>query len=353
MVNRLVNTIGIKAIYKVKANSAPQYYRPSVDVVLRELHDTGVADLVLQKEIFMSERKLGLLAATKVEAQRRIVREAITKAAEQIWDGFDPYPAKIRNVRGEVVTSQTNPALPTVDQWKSFRDRFCPTSKLKEMLFPSAKVIDPPTSASVQKDHQWLYDSTMELKTQTDFNRLTPQWITATALDMLYQLVDYTDAHYAEDGHGGSITTWVEAAKDWHIERLDTELASGSVMAMQHITPAMRVHNDGMHRGIANLRERLGITRNPQHLQHVPEADKALIRSLFEKENRGSPTYRHNPTATEATVNKYFHRIIREACSRCPVSSFLFSPIGYEGLLEHMRSHHPDIFWVGNFHSLA
>lgn len=334
--------------------NAKLYYAPTVDVILRELRDLNLGDFVVDPGVSMATHSMKRLSITSVEARRLDVRRAVVSAAEKLWDGQDPAPIEIKNMFGEIVSFQTNPTLPCADQWENFRDRFCPTVKVKQMLFSDSKLSDKPTSAGVQKGFKWLDDPTDTLRQKSHFGRVTDQWLTATALGMLYRLVDFTNPLYCEPGWGGSCTAWIQAATHWHMSRFDAELASGSVIAMQHVSPAMRMTNHGMHRGIANLRERLGLSRSPADQQQLAETNAAVSRSYFPEEARSLPSFQHDENATEASVNKYFHHIVARVCSRCPISSYLFHFFGLECMLEHMRTYHSRQSWTSDdFHCLA
>lgn len=332
-----------------------QYYRPAIDFAMSQLGES-LASYTLAQQIKASDDIRDRLSKAKIEVHRRPVRRLIIEAAEKLWEGIDPYPVEVKNIFGEVVGLEANPTLPGPKQFAIFRDRYCPTSKLARVLFPDAKLAEDPLSAAAQKGYDWIKDPTMALKGKQHFKRVSEQWLTATALQMLYDLTDFHDRDYDQPGYGGSCTVWIEATKEWHTQRLDSELASGAVIRMEQITPQMRLINDGMHRGIANLRERLGLTRNPIGMQELPEHDVALARSLFAHQvnrNRYNDQFQYLPEASEASVNKYFHRIMRDACNRCPRSSFLFFPVGLAGLLEHMRTHHPITFYATSFQLLG
>lgn len=224
---------------------------------------------------------------------------------------------------------------------------FCPTSRLHEFLFSPEKLTQYSTELCHSSSQlEWLKDPTMELRTPSHFRRVTPQWLTSTALGMLFSLTCIHDPSYESSGFGGSVTTWIKAAKDWHTQRLAAELASGDVISMRQISPEMRLRNQGYHRGIARLREKLHLPRNPPGVAHLPEHEY-LKRDTS---NTCSPSSSH---VSEAEANKYFRRIVMASCVRCPESSYLFYPIGMEGLLEHMRLSHRAKFWAGNFHLLA
>lgn len=327
------------------------YYRPSVDAFLYSQSDCGLTKRIINDKTFKTAAYFAGLE-TNFEAACRQVRLQIVEAAESLWNGIDPYPTEIKNVFGEIISLETNPTLPPASHWSVFRDRFCPTSALKLVLFPTALLIDKPTLASAQEAPVFLHDPTSNLE-EGDSKRLSGQWITSTALGMLYALTDFNAPGYGDVGMGRNCTVWSELAVDWHTKQLDADLASQAIIKMQKITPNMRIANDGMHRGIANLRERLGIRRIPKEQQHFNENNAAVRRSVFAKQDWYIPDFQYKLDATEDSVNKYFHRIARNACARCPISSFLFYPVGLAGLLEHMRSHHPHDFWTGHINFLV
>lgn len=45
---------------------------------------------------------------------------------------------------------------------------------------------------------------------------------------------------------------------------------------------------------------------------------------------------------------KYFNKVVRASGSRCPVSRVPFEPMGFNGLVKHMRQKHPYYFWIRN-----
>lgn len=342
-----------KKVTNVKVAKTVYLHVPCLDLVLRQCVGKGFDLVRLESESVKAAKATIKIYSYNIEASRRQVRNRIVAAAEQLWEGKDPHPHRVVNIHGIVVAHDVNGTLPGAGQWAIFQDRFCPTARLKEMLFDVNYLTLSTEFAAVRRNVHFLPDPTLALRSRTDFDRVNGQWLTATALGMLFDLVDFTSRDYCEPNHGGSVTAWIDAAKQWHLERLDAELASGSTISMQHIDKDMRLKNDGMHRGIANLRERLGLTRNPLHAQHLPEAPGATLRSLFVGDPKYSSDYQQNPAASEASVNKHFHHIAKHACNRCPVTSYLFQPIGLDGLLEHMRTHHGPQFWAGTFHMLG
>lgn len=303
------------------------YYRPSVNEFLRERTGMTLEDFIVEERIRKCAMNNKKIQAIKMEAFRRPVRRRIVEAARALWEGVDPCRVAITNDRGEVVDYQNRATMPDEKVWRAFRTRFAPTQSLERVLFPQSKLVETPSELPYSAPCAFLKDPTMRLK-KTQLRGVSAEWIASTALDMLLTLTAYKSPEYRSNGCGGSVTTWINAAKDWHRRRLEAELAAGDVMQMSFITAQMRQDDHRMYRGIGKLRVKLGLHELPRHRNYAVSQD-------------------------EMTLNKFFAKIINQACVHCPISSYLFRPIGIEGLLEHMRINHPSYFWAGEFHSLA
>ena len=304
------------------------YYRPSVSAFLRERTGMTLEDFVVEERIRKCATDNAKMQAIGLEVFRRPVRRRIVEAARALWEGVDPCRVAIINSLGAVIGYQNRATIPGENVWRAFRTRFAPTESLERFLFSQSKLVERPSELPYSASCVYLKDSTMGLK-KAKLKSLSAEWITSTALEMLVTLTDYTNHDYQSNGCGGSVTTWINAAKDWHAQRLDTELAAGDVMQMRFITEQMRLNDTRMYRGIAKLRVKLGVLEFPLH----------------RKSDAGSQN--------ELKINKFFRKIATRSCVHCPVSSYLFRPMGMEGLLEHMRINHPRHFWAGEFHSLA
>jgi len=300
------------------------YYRPSLETFLDTYTDKTLAQWLEVKMSGEVEKLKESIESKTLSSKRRELRVKIVQAAEQCWE--KPPPAK-----NDDMPDLTEPASPK-EKFLLFKTTFAPTAKLAGFLFAPWLLSEDYSSTALMLDYKWLKDPASNLNNATlDFKLADKKWIRQIASEMLRQLTDYTNHLYAEKGNGGSVTTWIKAANEWHTARINNELADGSTTRLEHITLTMRYMNGGFHRGITELRKRLGLTGDPHHAAH-PE--------LWNSKR-------------ERAANRHFHRIVSQSCRRCPISSYMFFPCGLEGMLEHVRIAHPAHFWTGDFHSLA
>ncbi|KAI9826971.1 MAG: hypothetical protein M1819_007065 [Sarea resinae] len=400
--------------------SSAQLYKPEVDEHLRALTDYDSSAHLL----FAKQRAQALVYAkqeySRIEKYRRPIRFQIIEVAMQLWEGVDPFPTIYGSVHinGGAPMSIPRPGLPTSDTFAAFRDRFAPTASLPAFLFSLASVFEQPTQlppmtlSTVPSNTPaaiFLPDPTLALRTVRQCTAVTDdsEYLTRTALAMLTALTTWSVPDYGTTpGAGGTVTSWVNAARAWHLGRLEHELVSGAVVDGLHISRAMR--DARLDAPLIRLRYKLGLHSYdelapteplrladvvvlpstshadqpddtdtdtdtaaadagdppaqpaPQAQQHLlagpptptPSAEHSAEHSSSEHDTNPlsplSPAFRA-AVAHRDTRLKAFTRIVRHACARCPVTGLLVNPVGLRGLIEHMRVAHPEAFWEGEF----
>lgn len=307
------------------------YYRPSVDMFLISFTGKTSAQLIQAHKLAMVSKARTRMDNSVAETLRRGLRSKILEAAEKQWDQSPSIPDDGLLGFGDA----SNPPLQSVQElFQQLRTTFAPTSRLKGFLFPPWFLSDKLTSCLSISDFKWLKDPTATLNRFNLTKRLLDEaWVTNAAQRMLEALADYRSPNYDTIHGGGTVTTWIKAASDWNMSRIEAELADGSTIRLEHMTATTSHDLDRYkHRGIRRMREQLGLPRSPT-LQEF-SSQNALV-------------------GKEAAANRFFHKIVRHACTRCPESSFYFFPCGLESMLTHMREQHPVRFWTGSFHSLT
>ena len=299
------------------------HYRPLVDTLLRVSTGRGLLDYELIHYTQRLQKKCMLLENSKVEQQRVHLRLRIVAAAERLWSGTDDHGSEIASC-----------AI-----FSTFRARFAPTHLLRTFLFPACRLTSQPTKLSTpdqdsKTKRDWLDDPTISYRKQADFE-ISDAVVESMALRMLHNLVDFR----SECKHltGSNVATFIEAANEYHKSRIEAELMSGQTLQMEFFPPHLSTYNSKAdpRRGLIKLRGDLGLRPLPL----VP----------YDHDNYPATS----EMAQEMRANKYFHKLAMESCRRCPYSTYIFFPVGIDGLLKHMRKDHPSTFWTGTFHYIG
>ncbi|KAI9821123.1 MAG: hypothetical protein M1827_003857 [Pycnora praestabilis] len=334
------------------------FFRPFVDELLSSHTGLNISMNFLmigrKEHEKQMERQLKKLPWTRQHSSRRAVRLEIIAAAEKIWQGIDPFPKEIIDVDTGRIMFERNSAMPADDPYRIYRDRFAPTHKLKEFLFAPAALAENSWEAVYDGTKDWLNDPTTKLRTRADYQNVRPKWIFDNAMMMLNCLTLWRVVRYHRKGYGGAVTNWVEAAVNWHITRMESELRSGSIIRKDHIPPAMK---DGHPLpGLFDVREKLGLgvllDNTTKSLPQQPQRGLTLTCQDYESFNAQERIAAREFHQQVESI-KQFNKIVQHTCVRCPLSGWLFYPMGLEGMLAHVRSDHPGLFWEGEPHVLA
>ncbi|KAL9121796.1 MAG: hypothetical protein Q9187_001648 [Circinaria calcarea] len=325
------------------------YYLPELNSILRDEFDGLLIQTVLmqiKRHSFMMEKER--VQRSALEGRRRLMRAKIVLFAQQIWEGHDPIPEKVIDEKSGEVTLIPRPEFSST-QYKAFRERFAPTSKLGTFLFPEYLLVEHPVSLSEEYDAAggWLPDPTRGTPRTATVDMITNRKICAWAEEMLRQLTSYTDLDYHQRGMGGYVDNWVNAVKQYHVSRLEAEIKSGFTVNLGHVP--QHLQGQGAYTRLRDLRTKCGL-----------QAPGAILMPLLPKRPAVGPETAHlSPTefmrldriasraeANRAEGTKFFNKILRSCCVACPLQSpMTFAKPGLEGLVEHVRYTHRHFFW--------
>lgn len=181
------------------------YFRPEIDRILREW--TGLDSKAISPNIDKAGHALEMrrLWSWHHEAYRRVVRTAIVKAAQMFWDGIDPDPRLVYNASLTIPVSVSRLQM-IATETRFWRERFAPTSKLPEFLFPAHKLTNPLTNPlakiSINSGNRWLADPCLEIFSVPRNSRVCKEWAADKAFELVLSLVNYEDVTYNYEGGG-------------------------------------------------------------------------------------------------------------------------------------------------------
>lgn len=319
-------------------NRVQRYFLPEIDVVLRFLTGLNFRANIVKIQEHRHMTQMGRLEISRLEYFRRSARLAIVHSAQKIWEGIDP--AAGEEQRCLMNRSRRHDCMPTANTFRFYRERWAPTSKLAEFLFPPYSLSESPTQVPLNSDKGYMNDPTMVLRKVKDISSYGFPWVVDKALQMLEDLVVWDHPRYRSKGYGGYVSTWVEAATKYHMDRMERNLVSGATANMEYV----HLENQGARqlRCLRNMREKSGLEFTPIPVR--PERGSYLNQHTFEEYvrlDREAVEMEHKRACQLATFNK----LIRHTSHCCPISSWQCYPIGFEGLVDHMRLHHPTEFW--------
>jgi hypothetical protein len=311
----LVKRSSHRSVIHLKTKPSDCQYRPLVDEILRAMIGldfetaAGVQGYMLQ----LLDTWKGGPQSEMLKANRRKLRRGIVERAQEIWE-------KTRlNGEEDVMEKAGDPAVRKQATAKKIvvhtRERWAPVSMLPTFLFPARLLTRTNPWLPYDSNVEWLRDPTMGLETSRDVLRVGADWIDRTAEVMLQNLVIYhPDA---------AVTTWIQAAEKWHIQRLKHDLYSGKYLNLQYGGPRLEKLQDVSTRG----NNRLDVV-----------AKKLRIDPLFPV---GTLTDHEKRVAVAC-----FNKIIRHRCSGCPLNNLLILPCGLEEIVRHFSIYHPYEFFL-------
>ena len=344
-------------VYPVPSSNTEIYFKPEIDHLLAFFTGLDFDTNLMVYKRWQQEAEKGRRQTSTLETRRRAVRYLIVAAAEDMWNGIEPFPAPVVCAdTGNVIGWNLLADSPTKSSYKVFRTRFAPTHLLKSFLFPDYALCNNPNQLPYNAASGWMDDPTMSLKRTDDFlQEVTHAWVRDKACGMLSCLTDWRHTEYYRKGRGGYVTNWMDAVKEWHIARMEAELKSGAIVRMDHV--AADLQQDKHYWRIHKLRTKLGLQdegadgMNP--LPKRPERGIAVSREAYDE-------FQHlNQRAAEAEQKqlegiKHFNQILRHTCVACPDTSLLMYPMGFEGMLEHLRMYHPKLYFTtDDFHPIG
>ena len=340
-------------------NGVKKYFRPEIDETLRIWTGFDFATNILILKEYRHMKSMIHLEASPLEAYRRKVRRAIVAAAQQIWEGVDPDPETLPPRQG-VLAAEWSVTLKnlTADTFRYYRDRWAPTSKLPEFLFPPYNIAEFPTTVPLALlGTGYLMDPTMSIRSMSKFTTSFPciRWIKNQAMNMIHRLVIWSDPQYCQKGYGGHVSKWVDAAKDFHLARFEQDLLNETTVSMARIP--VEEHDNAFYRHLRLAREKAGLQKRGD-FSLLPISRRPARGSYLDQYSFEEFVHLDRRAASEESKRagqlKTFNKLMRNTCQCCPMSGWRYFPQGYQGLIDHMRDHHAMQFWaLDDWHTIG
>ena len=331
------------------------FYLPEIDDLLRSQEGTDVGTQLRARKQNSQKQEMQRLEKSAIEANRRTVRGLLVLAAKQLWEGHDPAPYEDRRPgTGELIGWIGRPHMSSSRTFEVFRERFAPTSKLQEFLFPAFALADKPTEVPYCTASGWMEDPTMTLRKRNDFINLTQRWFSDNAFEMLLKLTCWRHEHYDRKGFGGYVSNWTDAVKQYHIARLVGELRTGATVNMEYVPASLQ--SMGRYHRLRKLRSKCGLHDENGKMAPLPKRPErgGVISKISYNEYVSQDRLASAAEKKRAEGIKYFNKIMLRTCNGCPETALLFYPMGVEGLVEHMRVAHARTYWTDDdFHILG
>ncbi|KAH0535976.1 hypothetical protein FGG08_007133 [Glutinoglossum americanum] len=230
-------------------------------------------------ELMCQQNRDFRLQRSSLETRRRAVRLRIIAAAEALWDGRDPFPVGAANYDTGAMQLVPHPGTLDARKYSVFRNRFAPTDKLRDFLFPPSALSVAPAQ---YQEGTFLTDPTKILRSNRQFADIDDGWVSAQASLMLNNLTNWRHQQYSLQGMGGCVDSWKKAATSWHLARLENEIESGAVYKGTFVTSAMTAANMG--RCVHRLRTLLGYSADEVRvLPLLPDRGTAMAPEEYEK----------------------------------------------------------------------
>lgn len=193
----------------------------------------------------------------------------------------------------------------------------------------------------------WLPDPTKDMMRAATVDMIADDTISKWAEEMLWLLTSVAHPHYYRKGMGGYVDKWMNAVKQYHISRLEVEITSGVTVNIGHAPE--QFHGDRTYARLRDLRAKCGLQAPGAIL--MPQLPRRPERGLAGAHYSTTEFMRLDQAAARAEANrtegiKFFNKILRRCCVACPLTSPWTVPnLGLEGLIEHVRTGHHQLFW--------
>jgi hypothetical protein len=347
--NNLSYNLQLLSFYK---KGVQWYYKPEIDALYRNRTGTDATLYALVRKRARQQADKFVVENSALEKTRRLVRLRIIRYAQILWEGDDPNPEIHHSCGPDGVLHEKkipNPRLQNRRLYQPYREAWAPTAKLGQFLFPEYLISHKPTQTAPSDDGGWLKDPTKYFRRCTAPESIPNAWVSEKAQAMIDQLVPrLNDPTYYRVGSGGAVDAWINAARHWHIKRLEKEIQSRNTVNMAYIREKDR--SNVMYFRLLNLRFQLGLQEKATdtRMSKPPRRYGLLDAQYFEsfEDYRSFELHAARVQASQEVRIKHFNKIIRECCATCPNSGGLFFPMGLEGLVRHMEFSHPAEFWI-------
>ena len=252
--------------------------------------------------------------------------------------------------------------------YKYCNRRWAPAKLLRGFLFPEFKLSENPSAeAYAPIENVYLHDPAMDYSLASQMKDMDEAQVVQIADKMLQQLADWRPKpdgeehlkYYSSPGRGGSVTTWIKAAENYHHARLEHYLNKGTIVSMLTSDEDLAQHGLPFYRRLNQVRSLLDIQNEASSIKCLshPRPHPDVHTYGYTSDDQLQYAADVNSVASynnERSVRiKIFNKIMRESCMGCPLSSMLFYPIGIEGLVKHMRNDHPSRFWGSDSWSIV
>jgi hypothetical protein len=293
-------------------------YRPMIDEILRVNIGVDFETAVnIQRYIDqLLKTWKGALQSEPLKVNRRNLRNDIVKRAQRIWrkTTLEEEDEAILRTGGADAKRMVLARRVIVFS----RDRWAPASELSKFLFPARLLADTSLWLPYDSEEQWLEDPTFELRTSREVLRAGPHWVKRKAKEMVMNL--------ASCNSDGIVTTWLNAAVGWQLQRIQHDLDSTKyVRNLAYGGPRLDKPKDVC-------------TAHNNRLDVI--AKKLRIDPLF-------------PVGTLTDWEKgmavaCFNKFVTHRCSGCPQNNLLILPCGLKGIVRHFSKYHPRLFWLSD-----
>ncbi|KAI9717875.1 MAG: hypothetical protein M1812_004402 [Candelaria pacifica] len=320
-------------------------FRPKVDAWLRSATGGNCNANMLRAAHERHERaKRGIYFDLR-EPSAQALRLRIVEVAEKLWEGYNPYStAKLEDIKSGKIKEVANNSK----TYERFRTRFAPTHSLRTFLFPAIALCDEPEIAPYEGEFRWLPDDTGMFSLEELLDGIDLEYVVQMAYNILNILTSWEEPKYNEPGHGGTVDTWIRAATKYHIANLEADLTTGATLRMDYFTPTMRQRYNN--RGINKLRTDLGLTSGlTQPLTPLPlRPDRIVFTDEAYTHYIQQEKIVNEAEKTQTAAINAFNKILRAKCEICPFSDLhsFDKKRGFEGLVEHFRLYHAEMFWL-------
>lgn len=344
-----MNTIDEEVTFKPHVTAyVSRYFRPEIDQIVRQCTGLDSKAVALSNAKSRYAREMHRLGESGLEAFRRSARVAIVKAAQMIWEGVDPAPELSYHEPSKTLSSRRRSHMPTERVFRFWRERFAPTSKLPDFLFPAYKLASVPTSVPFNQDKEWIEDPTLGLisiRTNSSFEK---RWVSRKALKMLQALVGWADPSYNCSGHGGCVTNWVEAAKEYHLGRCESSLMTADTLlisgfAINRWLNPMYFHELRIYCGFQALPPIPSRPARDAYLEPISSADYIPLDEYIRRNADAERVEKQH-----AYVMETMKRFIRDTYRKRPRNPRHSVLVGLEGFVELFRLEEPAHFWMSD-----
>jgi hypothetical protein len=224
---------------------------------------------------------------------------------------------------------------PIVNQAIRFaRTTFAPTDILQYFLF-SPRSLDG-SLLHLPFDHSecWLEDPTKLLNSRDIFSRTTA-WKNQAAMEMVTKLCDWSSVNYYQAGYGGTVTTWITAADEYHVQRMEQIISADFVIqklkdenAASYNNPTTLTNQSQLYQKVVWF-ERVGVILAKLKIPPLsPVRKEVLDTEKLDKEKVKVAEQVLDERELKMAKEVYFKKLLRACCVGCPRTGLLAFPPG-------------------------